>query len=237
MRYFKQGTIRHRIIRYNDVLAIATFLEKIGTDCGGRITFSVDFRDSSTVSSSKINVFSPDMLKRKNIKSIDFEYQDIVNQRTLEIQLTEEYVFSDITNTYRISSSDETWYNATLAQLNELIGTVAKHMWIRHIFDFPQIFAGYFLYWVILCGIMVWPLGFEFGERTENAGIFISASAFFILGTFLFAAITLCVYFLFPDMEFRFETPRDITRKRIRKAAIWILGTIAIPIILSMFMR
>lgn len=44
----------------------------------------------------------------------------------------------------------------------------------------------------------------------------------------LFGIVSAVIYWLFPDSEFNFFTPKNKARKRIRKAAIWIFGIIII---------
>lgn len=206
-------------------------------DHGGKTRYSVSFRDASSVTSKDVNVFSADILRRKDVKTITFSFRDEWMNKSLDVRLAEEFVFSTITNTYDISSTDEDWYNATLSQVNVLLATLPKHIWIRRMFDFPQVILSFAIYWMIAFGLMAWPLGFELGIRTEDAKIFIPFSGFLLGGIILFAIITLTVYALCPDMEFDFDMPRGISRKRMRKAIGWIMGTIAFPVVLSLMTR
>lgn len=237
MQYYKSGKICHRIVRYSDIIAIATLFEKLVQQNGGENIFSVLFCDGSAVTDSKQDIFSSDLLCRKDIKLFSFEYMDTCAERKLRIKIREERWYSSITNTYEISSVDEIWYNSVLTQVNELVKTFRKHHWLRRAFDFPAVLATYLLYWAILCGIMMGPLEFEYGERVETTALFIPTSAFYVVGTILFVCIVAAVYYVFPDMEFDLEMPRSIRRKKIRKSFIWVLGTIMIPIVLSLLVR
>lgn len=237
MRYCKSGTICHRTIKSDDVIAIATFFEKLAQQDNGENYFSISFRDNLSVTDKCKDIFSADVFRRKDIQSITLEYEDKRAGKTLRVNFQEEILFSDITNTYDIISSDENWYTSIQTQLGDLLGTISKHHWIRKMFDFPFILISYLIHWLALTGLMRWPLGFEYGVKTEDAAVFIPFPVFFVFGTFIFMAVTAVTYLLFPDMEFDFETPRSVKRKKIRKALVWIAGTIVLPLIFAFLMR
>ena len=137
---------------------------------------------------------------------------------------------AEFTNTYEIRSTDETWFNATLQEISEILSHVQKHNFLRRMFNFPWVIPSYVLYSAAVFGIMHFALGFVYGERPadhlmENV-TFIPASHLYLFRILTFTAITLTICYLYPDVEFALETKRYIRRKKIRKAIVGLIGVI-----------
>lgn len=52
MQHYKSGTIFHRIVISNDIVAIAAFFEKMVQQYGGKNVFTAKFCDSSSVTAA-----------------------------------------------------------------------------------------------------------------------------------------------------------------------------------------
>lgn len=228
MQYQKTGEIKHRTIEENNIVSIADFFEKLIQKTGGKNSFTIRFRDKSAITDSERKLFSPEVFRGKDIESISFEFHDDSYDNTVKVNLMEEVFSSEITNTYAVLSRNKEWYRSVVIQLLELLETISKQHFVRRMFDVPYIFLSYVLNWIILSWIMTSLLDFEYGIKTENADVFVPLSVFFLAGTLLFGIVSAAIYWLFPDSEFNFFTPKNKARKRIRKAAIWIFGIIII---------
>ncbi len=233
MEYHKQGLIKMRIVKGSDVLEIANFFPKLVSENGGRKEIKINYRDKSSVSLSEKDAFESELLKRKDVESFCFWYCDGNYNKEVKIRIEEESDFFDVTNTYEILSKDENWYNATLAKLEDIISTIPKQPWIRNMLNFPLVILSFILFWVALCGIMIFIFGFEYGIKPHDSEMFISTGVFVFSGSIIFYLLVYFMHKIFPAVEFDFDNPLSIKRKRIRKAVIWVLGTIAVPVILS----
>lgn len=238
MLYSQNGTLRAKVIRNSDVLAITEFFESLKHN-GGKCTFCICYRDGSQIEDSSKAVFESNTFSRKSIKSMSFSYVDEVRCNILKLNLSEEVLLAQITNTYELFSVEETWYNATLAQITELIQTISKVGILRRAFYFPFSILSYLLTFCGSVAMMTCVFGFVHGTREESIeynSVFISDALFFIVVNAVFAAIFAGVVFLYPDMDFDLGTPPNILRKKFRTAIAWIAGTVAIPILLSWIM-
>lgn len=237
MRYQKSESIRHRTFRHNDIMAIAAFFEMLVRNEDDEIRFTIHLRDGSSISDTSVKLFHTSSFARKDAKSISFNYRDIHCKNTLELRIQEEYLFSEITNSFEISSYDENWYNSVLRQLTDFLSTIPKNHLTRRIFNFPAIIVSYFVFLAINAVFMKFLLDFDFvyGSSSDLPSnvIFIPFTAFLMMVTLIFLVIAALVVWLFPDSEFALGTPRNLTRRKIRKGLLWGIGTIAIPIALS----
>lgn len=234
MHYTKNGTIPYKIVKHNDILAIADYFEKLCQNDYGSTTFTIRYYDNTTIEDTNKSIFTSGVFNRKDIKNISFVYESLNHKNYVRLALAEELCFSKITNTYEIISWDEKWYNATLAQITELINTIQNTHRIRRIFGFPGILMSLVAFVLLASFVMDGPLGFDYGEQTESAVTFIPGSVFYGSIFILFTIIAVVTIFLFPEMEFYLEMPRSNKRKKVRGILLWIIGTIAIPVVLSL---
>lgn len=238
MNYTKNGKLSNRIICKENILEIAALFENLYKENDGKVSFKVVFKDESSISDNTAAVFENYIIKRKDVESIYFGYNDYESHNYVEVRLNETYKFSDITNTYEIRSCDEKWYNATQKQLEDVLFGLPKQNFFRQSFKLPWCLIDFLLF-IIGSSYLMKLLGFEFGELPSKSPnevkVFIPLSLWVILVVGLFTMLVSVVQYLWPEMEFSLDSPIHIKRKKIRKVLGWIITAIIIPFVFLLF--
>lgn len=235
MTYHKDGRINYRIIQRNDILEIAGFINKLNEQGDGRIEFSVDFTDGTSITDESIEIFDSSFFRRKDAQVISFEYRSRMCENYLKIQLAERTWLAALDNEYWISSEDETWFSATSEKLTDLLDGITRRDPLRKLFSFPWVLLTSALLIFPLPWAMAYILGFRYGEKPEGyEGIFISLPEFLVGAVLLTVTIGLIVYGLYPEVEFAFGSHRLAERKKTKKIIGWIVTAIVVPVALSL---
>ena len=237
VQYSKEGQLGHRIIKMEDINEIAVFFENLVLENGGENQFRIDFSDKSSLSGDTAGIFAYELFHRKSIDRISFTYKNWKVGNELRLILNEARYFSDITNSYELTSKDEFWFNAVSQQLNDLVSGIRKVSLFRRFFNFPWILVTYVFFQILIACIMALPFGFEFGQKTENVQIFIPVILYVILVSLLFIILTVVICFLYPEMEFALDSHRYVTRRKIRSMIGWISSAILIPVLITLIMQ
>lgn len=248
MIYSVEKTIRHKVIKKEDIIAIAKFFQTLVDTEGGTFTIAVVLRDKTYLSVVNIEYFSS--YGRKDFHSIRFSYQNKSGDNRLEIYLEEAISWMLSMSTYQISSSDEGWYNAMRSHISDLFTNISRCNWLRMMFDIPLAILGHALFFAIIAIILSGLLGFDYGERpmgahsitgkaydeyvAENSVLFIPARDVYLFSLITWYPSCVFIRWLYPDVEFSFDSPSDKKRKRIRKIFFWIFSTIIVPVILGL---
>lgn len=237
MHYYKMKKIGRCIIKNDDITTMTLFLNDLAQQNGGDCTFCITFFDGTVISDNQVASFSSASFIRKEPKEISLAYYSERLTSSVNIRLEETFILTGIENMYEVSSEEEMWFNAACNKLTDIINGIQKKHWFRCLFSFPWIIFSCVIFLLLASLLMVWPLGFEFGEKSQNAAVFIPISSFVLLCFIVFSIISIFVHWLCPEVEFAFNTHRYIRRKKLRKALGWMFSTILIPIILSIIMR
>lgn len=237
--YMKTGKITRRVIRYSNIIDLASFFEELSEEENGSCTFLISFRNRSFASVDSADYFQTPYFKYKDALQIQFEYVSRDHGRKVMLCLEESAAFFSDANNFEVISGDEDWINATVAKINDLLAGIPKHSIIRSVFSIPWIISGYFFFH-ILCWLGMRLSGFSCGSRPllpngqpDTTALFLPMSAYFLLVTICFACVSAIVCLLYPAQEFAFGGTRYPRRIKIRKTVGWLLATIIIPIILS----
>lgn len=237
--YTKTGKVHHRIIRYNNIIEIASFFEMFYEKENGRCTFSITFRDNSFVSVQSKDFFESTHFKHKDVSRIHFEYVSNNYSNKIALCLEESRGLFTGENVFEVVSLDEDWLNSSFIKMNDLIAGIAKRSVFRKALSFPWICASYLLFHVI-CAFGMYGLGFVWSNRPvlsngqpDSEVLFFSIYSYTIMVTVLFMLITAIVHLLLPEQEFAFGVKRHPRRTKVRKAIKWIIVSIIIPIMLS----
>lgn len=233
MRYHNTKKLSDKIITREDIRDIAAFFEEIARQNGGACRFSIDFCDATDISDENATVFDSSFFKGKDIKALSFVYQDKNYTKMMKVSLREELAFSDITNTFEITSSDEEWFITTEARLNAIFNGLQDYPIVHRAVRLPILPFTYVGFQVIVCLIMHLS-GFVYGIKPDSENvIFIPISRFVFLSVAGFVLIVAAIRWLYPEVEFAFETNKHLKRRKIRKLLAWLLGTIIIPVALG----
>lgn len=237
--YMKTGKTTRRVIRYSNIIDLASFFEELSKKENGSCTFLVSFRDRSFASVDSADYFQTPYFKYKDALRIQFEYVSQNRENRIMLCLEESTDIFTEANNYEVISEDEDWLNATVAKMNDLLAGLPKQSIFRSMFSMPWIIPTYIIFH-ILCWLGMRLSGFAYGSRPllpngqpDTTVLYLPMSIYFLLVTICFACISAIISLLYPAQEFAFGTTRYPRRIKLRKIVGWLLATIIIPIVLS----
>lgn len=249
MGYRKEGKLKYRIVNKDNIIEIASYFEELCKE-DGIASFTVYFYDNSSISGDTAEIFKSRVLRRKDAKRIHFRYSSAMYNNEIEVTLAESHLFSEVLNVYEVYSTDEKFYNATLQKLEDILSGIRKRSIYRRFWGVPLCVANYILCFIVT-NIIMSLIGFTYGKPpentiihlpfelkpTEDAVLFISNRFLVFFTVFVFAMIAVAINFLYPEMEFDFNSHRYINRKKWKTAIWWIFTAIALPVIIGAFLN
>lgn len=236
MRYRKTIKIGARIFTPEDIMLLASFLEKQRCQLEGKCSYDAKFSDKTSISSDNLDLFASTYFTRKDVEKLDMSFSDQHVDRSISISLENERFYPEVLNAITVNSADEVWFNSICNSLNDIVSGIRKRHWIWILLSPPQFVFTFFGYAAMSFLFMLWPLGFKWGVKTEDTVIFIHPVAFFLLCLLVFAVIVTLAYWLYPPVEFTYDSPRHRRQLRLRKAFGWLFSTLLIPIVLSLLL-
>lgn len=236
MEYKRTIEIGSRVITPEDVMLFASYLNEKQKQNGGQCDFHAIFGDSTEIAADQIEMLSSPYFTRKELKELNMRYRSEDFSNSISIYFEESFDSPVVGNRINIESKDELWFDATCNRLSDLLSGVHKRHWLRNVFSIPWVVYGYFGYQVLIILFMIWPLGFRLETKGESTTTFIPLWLFFLVCIVIYAIVASLSYFLYPTVEFTFDSPRRKRRLKMRKALGWLFSTIFIPIILGILM-
>lgn len=233
MRYRKTIKIGARIFTPEDIMLLASFLEKQRCQLEGKCSYDAMFSDKTSISSDNIALFTSTYFTRKDVEKLAMEFSGQYVDRSIRIGLENERFFPYVFNEITVDSTDEDWFNSVCNSLTDIVSGIRKRHWIWLLLSPPQFILTFFGYVALSFLFLLGPLGFQWGPKTEDTVVFIHPVAFFLLCLLVFAAIVALAYWLYPPVEFTYPSPRYRRRLQLRKAFGWFFSTLLIPIVLS----
>lgn len=234
MRYRKTIKIGARIFTPEDIMLLASFLEKQRYQLEGKCIYDATFSDKTSISSDNLDLFTSTYFARKDVEKLSLSFSDQLVDRTIRIGLENERFDPDIFNNISVDSTDEDWFNSVCNSLTDIVSGIRKRHWLWIMLSPPQFMLTFFGYVALSFLFMRWPLGFQWGTKTEDAVIFIHPVVFFLFCSLVFAAAVALTYWLYPPVEFTYDSPRHRRQLRLRKVFGWLFSTLLIPIALSL---
>lgn len=250
MNYRMEKTIRHKIVKMDDIIAISEFFQNLTENEGGKYKINVILWNKTYLFDVGIEYFTS--YGTKDIRSVKFEYQSKGDSNSISMELEECVSWFMTLNRYEICSSDEKWYNAMRISISDMLKNIQHCNWIRLFFDFPLAILGHIFLLLLISFVLTEILGFEYGQQpigarsisgqpldafaTENSPMFLPLRDVYIATMVPWYTMCFAVRWLYPDVEFSFDSLRGRWRKKIRKSSIWIFSTIVIPIVLTLFL-
>jgi len=250
MNYRMEKTIRRKIVKMDDIIAISEFFQNLTENEGGKYEIDIFLWNKTYLSDVGIEYFSS--YGTKDIRSIKFKYQSKVYSNSVSMELEECISWLMTMNKYEIRSSDEKWYNAMRISISDMLKNIQHCNWMRLFFDIPFAVLGHILLLLLISFVLTEFLGFEYGHQpvgarsvsgqpldsfaTENSPIFLPLRDVYSATMLPWYIVCFVVRWLYPDVEFSFDSLRSRWRKKIRKLFIWIFSTIVIPIALTLFL-
>lgn len=234
MRYRKTIKIGARIFTPEDIMLLASFLEKQRCQLEGKCSYDAMFSDKTSISSDNIDLFTSTYFTRKDVEKLAMEFSGQYVDRTISIDLVNERFYPEELNAITVNSADEDWFNSICNSLTDIVNSIRKRHWVWLLLSPPQCIFTFFGYVAIVFLFMLGPFGFQWGAKAENVSVFLHPVLFFILCALVFWGFVALTYWLYPPVEFTYPSPRYRRRLQLRKAFGWFFSTLLIPIVLSL---
>lgn len=183
MRYRKTNKIGARIFTSEDIMLLASFLEKQRCQLEGKCSYDAMFSDKTSISSDSIDLFASTYFTRKDVEKLTMSFFDQHVDRTISISLQDERFYPEELNAITVNSADEVRFNSVCNSLTDIVGGIRKRHWIWLLLSPPQFILTFFGYVALSFLFLLGPLGFQWGPKTEDTVIFIHPVAFFSLLT------------------------------------------------------
>ena len=236
MRYRKTIKIGARIFSPEDIMLLASFLEKQRCQLEGKCSYDAMFSDKTAISSESIDLFTSAYFTRKDVEKLNMSFSNQHIDKTVHIDLRNERFFPIVFNEITVDSTDEDWFNSVCNSLTDIVSGIRKRHWIWKLLSPPQSVFTFFSFVALVSLLMIGPLGFQWGVKTQDVAVFIRPVHFLLFCILLFGCIVALVYWLYPPIEFTYASPRYRRRLQLRKMFGWFFSTLLIPIALSLFL-
>lgn len=121
IRYAKEITIKDKILSNDDIMLIASLVNDQLAENDLEHSFTLEFVDGTIITGSAIDIFSVDEFKRRCCKGISINYKSEKMKKSIYVHLHASLYTRFIDSAIVVSSTDKTWYDATINQFYSIV--------------------------------------------------------------------------------------------------------------------
>lgn len=147
MRYRKTIKIGARIFTPEDIMLLASFLEKQRYQLEGKCIYDATFSDKTSISSDNLDLFTSTYFARKDVEKLSMSFSDQLVDRTIRIGLENERFDPDIFNNISVDSTDEDWFNSVCNSLTDIVSGIRKRHWLWIMLSPPSLCSHFSAMW------------------------------------------------------------------------------------------